>query len=238
MTTIINTNIASIIAQNNLQNNQAAVTSAITQLSSGLAINSAADNPAGLAISTTLQAQINGQTVAQQNASNGISLAQTGQSALSQITNNLQTIRQLAVQASNASNSAANRAALNQEVQQSLAQINTIASTTQFNGQTLLDGSFGTQNFQVGANAGQTIAVNLSAGTKTTQIGQSYSSSLSLAGTSGLSSQTLSLPVGGGAPVTISNAVAGTGAGQAPIVHTPQPSDQQRRHFQSERDRN
>jgi flagellin len=215
MTTVINTNIASQIAQNYLQNNQAAVTSAITQLSSGLAINSAADNPAGLAISTTLQAQINGQTVAQQNANNGISLAQTGQSALTQITNNLQTIRQLAVQASNASNSAANRASLNQEVQQALAQINTIASTTSFNGQNLLDGSFGTQNFQVGANAGQTIGVNLSASMETGSIGQTYSSTLSLAGTSGLASQPLSVSVGGAAAVTIANAVAGTGAGQS-----------------------
>lgn len=215
MTTVINTNIASQIAQNYLQSNQAAVTNAITQLSSGLAINSAADNPAGLAIATTLQAQINGQTVAQQNANNGISLAQTGQSALTQITNNLQTIRQLAVQAANASNTAANRAALNQQVQQALAQINTIATTTSFNGQSLLDGSFGSQNFQVGANAGQTIAVNLSAGMQTNQIGQTYSSTLSLAGTSGLASQPLSVSVGGAAAITISNAVAGTGAGQS-----------------------
>ncbi|MFM0201047.1 flagellin [Paraburkholderia fungorum] len=215
MTTVINTNIASQIAQNNLLNNQAAVTSAITQLSSGLAINSAADNPAGLAIATTLQAQINGQTVAQQNANNGISLAQTGQSALTQITNNLQTIRQLAVQASNASNTAANRAALNQEVQQSLAQINTIATTTSFNGQNLLDGSFGSQNFQIGANAGQTIAVNLSQGTQTSQIGQTSSTTFSLNGTNGgLSTEGLNVSVGGAASVTVGNAVAGTGAGQ------------------------
>lgn len=216
MTTIINTNIASQIAQNYLQNNQAAVTSAITQLSSGLSINSAADNPAGLAIATTLQAQINGQTVAQQNANNGISLAQTGQSALTQITNNLQTIRQLAVQASNASNSAANRAALNQEVQQSLAQINTIATTTSFNGQSLLDGSFGTQNFQIGANAGQTIGVNLTQGTQTSQIGQTSSTTFSLQGlaTGGLSAEALNVSLGGAAAVTIPAAVAGSGAGQ------------------------
>ena len=224
MTTIINTNIASIIAQNNLQNNQAAVTSAITQLSSGLAINSAADNPAGLAISTTLQAQINGQTVAQQNANNGISLAQTGQSALSQITNNLQTIRQLAVQASNASNSAANRAALNQEVQQSLAQINTIATTTSFNGQNLLDGSFGTQNFQIGANAGQTIGVNLTQGTQTSQIGQTSSTTFSLQGTNGgLSTESLNISVGGAAAVTVGNAVAGTERARRPAARMPQP---------------
>jgi flagellin len=216
MTTVINTNIASQIAQNNLLNNQAAVTSAITQLSSGLAINSAADNPAGLAIATTLQAQINGQTVAQQNANNGISLAQTGQSALTQITNNLQTIRQLAVQAANASNTAANRAALNQEVQQSLAQINTIATTTSFNGQNLLDGSFGSQNFQIGANAGQTIGVNLSQGTQTSQIGQTSSTTFSLQGTNGgLSTEALNIALGGAASVTVANATAGTGAGQS-----------------------
>lgn len=217
MTTVINTNIASQIAQNYLQNNQAAVTSAITQLSSGLAINSAADNPAGLAIATTMQAQINGQTVAQQNANNGISLAQTGQSALTQITNNLQTIRQLAVQASNASNSAANRAALNQEVQQSLAQINTIATTTNFNGQSLLDGSFGTQNFQIGANAGQTIAVNLTQGAQTNQIGQTSSTTFSLQGLSngGLSTEALNVSVGGAAAVTVPAAVAGSTPGQS-----------------------
>jgi flagellin len=213
MTTVINTNIASQIAQNYLQNNQAAVTTAITQLSSGLSINSAADNPAGQAIATTLQAQINGQTVAQQNASNGISLAQTGQSALTQITNNLQTIRQLAVQASNASNSAANRAALNQEVQQSLAQINTIAQTTSFNGQNLLDGSFGTQNFQVGANAGQTIGVNLSQGAKTSQIGQTSNTTFSLQGltTGGLSAEALNISLGGSPAVTVGTPVAGSG---------------------------
>jgi flagellin len=216
MTTVINTNIASQIAQNYLQNNQAAVTNAITQLSSGLSINSAADNPAGLAISTTLQAQINGQTVAQQNANNGISLAQTGQSALTQITNNLQTIRQLAVQASNASNTAANRAALNQEVQQSLAQINTIATTTAFNGQSLLDGSFGTQNFQIGANAGQTIGVNLTQGAQTSQIGQTSNTTFSLQGLTGnLSNEALSIAVGGSAAVTIGATVAGSGAGQS-----------------------
>ncbi|WP_207004590.1 flagellin N-terminal helical domain-containing protein [Trinickia mobilis] len=216
MTTVINTNIASQIAQNYLQANQQAVTNAITQLSSGLAINSAADNPAGLAIATTLQAQINGQTVAQQNANNGISLAQTGESALTQITNNLQTIRQLAVQASNASNSPANRASLNQEVQQSLAQINTIAATTTFNGQALLDGAFGAQNFQIGANAGQTIAVNLSQGAQTSQIGQTSSTTFSLQGTNGvLTTEALNISVGGSAAVTIGNAVAGSTQAQA-----------------------
>ncbi len=212
--TVINTNLLSQIAQNNLNSTQASLTSAITQLSSGKKINSAADDPAGLAIVSRLTAQINGQTTAQANANAGISLTQTGQSALSQITNNLQTIRQLAVQASNATYSAADRASLNQEVQQSLAQINTIAATTSFNGTSLLDGTFGTQNFQIGANAGQVIGVNLSQGAKASQIGQTYSSTLSLAGTSGLSTQALSVSVGGAPAVAIGTAVAGTSPGQ------------------------
>jgi flagellin len=213
--TVINTNILSQIAQNNLNKTQSSLTSAITQLSSGLKINSAADDPAGLAIAGRLQAQINGQTTAQANANGGISLAQTGQSALNQITNNLQTIRQLAVQASNATYSAADRASLNQEVQQSLAQINTIASTTNFNGQALLDGTFGTQNFQIGSNAGQTIAVNLSAGAKTSQIGQVSSTTFSLQGTTGLSSGNLNVTLGSNAAITIANSVAGTESGQS-----------------------
>lgn len=214
--TVINTNILSQIAQNNLNNTQSSLTQAITQLSSGLKINSAADDPAGLAIAGRLEAQINGQTTAQSNANGGISLAQTAQSALNQITNNLQTIRQLAVQASNATYSAADRASLNQEVQQSLAQINTIASTTQYNGQSLLDGTFGTQNFQIGANAGQNISVNLSAGAKTSQIGQVSTTSFSLQGTNGgLSTETLNIAVGGSPAVTVPNAVAGTAPGQS-----------------------
>jgi flagellin len=216
MTTTINTNIASQIAQNNLANTQNSLTSAITQLSSGLKINSAADNPAGQAIANLLQSQINGQTTAQSNANQGISLAQTGESALTQITNNLQTIRQLAVQAANGTNSAANRASLNQQVQQAISQINTIASTTSFNGQNLLDGSFGQQNFQIGANAGQTISVNLSQGVKATQIGQTSTTTFSLQGTSGgLSTESLAIGLAGGTPVTIANSVAGTAAGQS-----------------------
>ena len=180
MTTDINTNIASLIAQNNLANTQNSLNTAITQLSSGLKINSAADDPAGQAIASLLQSQINGLTTAQSNANIGISLAQTGESALSQITNNLQTIRQLAVESSNGTQSSANRASLNQEAQQAIQQINTIASTTQFNGTTLLDGTFGLQNFQIGADAGQTLGLNISSGVKASQIGQISSTTFQL----------------------------------------------------------
>ncbi len=214
MTTVINTNIASLIAQNNLQSTQNSLTTAITDLSSGLQINSAADNPAGQAIATSLQSQINGLTQAQANANNGISLAQTGESALTQITDNLQTIRTLAVEASNASLTSENRASLNQEVQQSVAQINTIAQTTNFNGENLLDGTFGLQNFQIGANAGQVIGVNLSQGAEASQIGQTDTTTLSLEGSTGLASNTFNVSVGGAATVSVANATAGTGAGQ------------------------
>jgi len=214
MTTVINTNISSLIAQNNLANTQNSLTSAITQLSSGLKINSAADDPAGQAIATSLQSQINGLTTAQANANNGISLAQTGESALTQITDNLQTIRTLAVEASNASLTAQNRASLNQEVQQSVNQINTISQTTSFNGQNLLDGTFGLQNFQIGADAGQVIGVNLSQGTRASQIGQINTSTLNLEGSTGLQTNTFNVAIGGGNVVSVANATAGTAPGE------------------------
>jgi flagellin len=217
MTTVINTNIASLIAQNNLANTQNSLTTAITQLSSGLKINSAADDPAGQAIASLLQSQINGLTTAQSNANIGISLAQTGESALSQITNNLQTIRQLAVESSNGTQSAANRASLNQEAQQAIAQINTIASTTQFNGTTLLDGTFGLQNFQIGADAGQTLGLNISSGVKASQIGQISSTTFQLnsSATGNLSAAGGTLTIDdNGQGTSIGTAVAGTAAGQ------------------------
>jgi flagellin len=217
MTTVINTNIASLIAQNNLANTQNSLNTAITQLSSGLKINSAADDPAGQAIASLLQSQINGLTTAQSNANIGISLAQTGESALSQITNNLQTIRQLAVQSSNGTNSAANRASLNQEAQQAIQQINTIASTTQFNGTTLLDGTFGLQNFQIGADAGQTLGLNISSGVKASQIGQISSTTFQLnsSATGNLSAAGGTLTIDdNGSSVSIGTAVAGTAPGQ------------------------
>ncbi|CAM2142776.1 flagellin [Pararobbsia alpina] len=217
MSSIINTNILSQIAQNNLTNSQASLTSAVTRLSSGLKINSAADDAAGLAISDRMTSQINGLTAAQQNATNGISLAQTAGSALSQITSNLQRIRQLAVQASNSTYSSTDRQSMNQEVQQRLSEINRIASQTQYNGLNLLDGSFGVANFQVGANAGQTISVNLSSSVKTSQIGQTSETTLQIGSASGqnLSSGSLAIQLGGGATYAIGTAKAGSGQGQA-----------------------
>jgi flagellin len=178
----INTNVASLNAQNQLSKSQGMNDQALQRLSSGLRINSAKDDAAGLAISTRFQAQISGLNVAQRNANDGISLAQTAEGALNEITNNLQRIRELAVQSANATNSASDRQALNDEVQQRLDEIDRISSQTAFNGLKVLDGSFGAQGFQVGANAGETISVDLTQGTKADQIGSIATDSIAVAG--------------------------------------------------------
>jgi flagellin len=171
MPQIINTNIASLNAQRNLNRTQTDLSTALQRLSTGLRINSAKDDAAGLAISERFTTQIRGLNQAARNANDGISLAQTAEGALAEITNNLQRIRELAVQSANATNSASDRAALDQEVQQRIAEINRIATQTSFNGQKVLDGTFGTASFQVGANVGETIAVGLSTSMKTGDIG-------------------------------------------------------------------
>jgi flagellin len=178
----INTNVASLAAQNQLTKSQDMNSQALERLSSGLRINSAKDDAAGLAISTRFQAQITGLNVAQRNANDGISLAQTAEGALDEITNNLQRIRELAVQSANATNSDSDRQALNDEVEQRVAEIDRISKQTAFNGLNVLDGSFDKQNFQVGANAGETIEVDLSQGTAKNQIGFIASQSLQATG--------------------------------------------------------
>ncbi|WP_138435068.1 flagellin [Marinobacter shengliensis] len=159
MPQVINTNIASLNAQRNLNSTQSDANVALQRLSSGLRINSAKDDAAGLAISERFQSQITGLNMAQRNANDGISLAQTTEGALNEITNNLQRIRELAVQSANASNSPSDREALNAEVQQRIQEINRISGQTSFNGLKILDGSLLTQTFQVGANAGDTISI-------------------------------------------------------------------------------
>jgi len=211
----INTNVASLSAQNQLSSSQKLNDQALERLSSGLRINSAKDDAAGLAISTRFQSQITGLNVAQRNANDGISLAQTAEGALNEITNNLQRIRELSVQSANATNSASDRAALNQEVSQRIEEIDRIASQTSFNGLKVLDGNFGLADFQVGANAGETISVNLSQGTRANQIGQiaegtgargAFGTGLSGSGT---------IQVGSGETYNIGASVAGTEEGQS-----------------------
>ncbi|HCX83154.1 MAG: flagellin [Curvibacter sp. RIFCSPHIGHO2_12_FULL_63_18] len=157
MAATINTNINSLTAQRNLTASQSSLSTSITRLSSGLRINSAKDDAAGLSISERFTSQIRGLTQAARNANDGISLAQTAEGALGGAGTILQRIRELAVQSANATNSASDRSALNQEVSQLTSELNRIAQTTQFNGQNLLDGSFASATFQVGANAHQTI---------------------------------------------------------------------------------
>jgi len=153
MALVINTNVMSLNAQRNLSTSANQLATSLQRLSSGLRINSAKDDAAGLAISERLTSQINGLTVAARNANDGISLAQTAEGDLAQIGNNLQRMRELAVQSANASNSASDRAALNAEVQQLAQEIDRVAQASSFNGVKLLDGSFQAQTFQVGANA-------------------------------------------------------------------------------------
>ena len=157
MASTINTNVASLTAQRNLGMSQTSLNTSIQRLSSGLRINSAKDDAAGLAISERFTSQIRGLNQAARNANDGISLAQVAEGAMSSAGNILQRVRELAVQSANASNSASDRQALQQEVGQLVAELDRIAQTTEFNGQKLLDGTFGTQQFQVGANANQTI---------------------------------------------------------------------------------
>ncbi len=170
MPQVINTNIASLNAQRNLNSSQAAQAQAIQRLSSGLRINSAKDDAAGLAISDRFTTQIRGLTQASRNANDGISLAQTAEGALSQVGDNLQRIRELALQSANATNSSSDRAALNSEVTQLLAEVSRVATQTQFNGLNLLDGTFSAAQFQVGANANQIISVSV-AGATTDSLG-------------------------------------------------------------------
>lgn len=160
MPQIINTNIASINAQRNLDKSQSANQQALQRLSSGLRINSAKDDAAGMAISTRFTSQIKGLNVAVRNAGDGIALAQTAEGALGTMNNNLQRIRELAVQSANATNSDVDREALQAEVDQLVAEITRTADETDFNGRKLLDGSF-TATFQIGANAGQTLDVSI-----------------------------------------------------------------------------
>lgn len=157
MAATINSNISSLTAQRNLTTSQSSLNTSIQRLSSGLRINSAKDDAAGLAISERFTSQIKGLNQAARNANDAISLAQTAEGALKSSGDILQRVRELAVQSANASNSASDRQALQQEVGQLVAELDRIAQNTEFNGQKLLDGNFGTAQFQVGANANQTI---------------------------------------------------------------------------------
>ena len=181
MASTINTNISSLTAQRNLGMSQASLNTSIQRLSSGLRINSAKDDAAGLAISERFTSQIRGLNQAARNANDGISLAQVTEGAMTSAGNILQRIRELAVQSANATNSSGDRQALQQEVGQLVAELDRISLTTEFNGQKLLDGTFGTAQFQVGANANQTI-VATTANLRTNVYGNNQNASSAGAG--------------------------------------------------------
>ncbi len=165
MALTINTNVASLNAQRNLGTSQSALSKSMQRLSSGLRINSAKDDAAGLAISDRMTAQIRGLNQAARNANDGISLAQTAEGALQETTNILQRMRELAVQSANDTNTSSDRTSLQAEVSSLIAEIDRIAETTSFNGKVLLDsgqtGALGSAIFHVGANADQTITVEV-----------------------------------------------------------------------------
>ncbi|MEB0136408.1 flagellin [Actimicrobium sp. CCC2.4] len=181
MASFINTNLASLNAQRNLTTSQSGLATSLQRLSSGLRINSAKDDAAGLAISERLTSQINGSDQAGRNANDGISLAQTAEGDLAQIGNNLQRIRELAVQSANGSNSASDRASINNESKSLIAEIDRVASNSSFNGNKLLDGSFTSQSFQIGANgtANDRISIASISSAKASSLGVGSSSSYS-----------------------------------------------------------
>jgi flagellin len=169
--TTINTNVMSLNAQRNLNASQGSLATSMQRLSSGLRVNSAKDDAAGLAISERMNSQIKGLSVAARNANDGVSLAQTAEGSLGKVGDMLQRMRELAVQSSNATNSQTDRDALNAEVTQLKDEIQRVAEQTSFNGQKLLDGSFNSQQFQVGANAGETISIDSIANAQLADLG-------------------------------------------------------------------
>lgn len=216
MPQVINTNVASLNAQRNLDRSQSDLRTSLQRLSSGLRINSAKDDAAGLAISERFTSQIRGLNQAIRNSNDGISLAQTAESALSESGNILQRIRELALQSANATNSASDREALQSEVNQLQSELNRIASNTTFNGLKILDGSFNAQQFQVGANANETIQVSIEgvsaedlasytvAGANTTDsqgTGSAAAAANDISGGNAVASQNLTVNYSGGSEV-------------------------------------
>jgi len=222
----INTNSASLGAQRSLTTSNNALQTSLQRLSSGQRINTAKDDAAGMGITNRMTTQITGLNQAARNAGDGISLAQVTEGALGEVTKNLQRVRELAVQSANATNSAGDRAVLDQEVQLRFAEIDRIATQTNFNGQKVLDGTFGTSTFQVGANAGETISVNLSQSVKSSVLGKvsdsvgssSYNSALNVGqqGTAvdatAMAAGEMRIAIGTGAAVSITGSAAYAGA--------------------------
>jgi flagellin len=218
MSLTVNSNLASLNAQNAISSNQQGLSTAMQRLSTGLKINSAADNAAGYSVSQRMTANINGTTQASSNANDAISMTQTAQGDLGSITANLQQIRTLAVQAANGSNSASDRAALNNQAQQLISEITRVASNSSFNGTNLLDGSFSATNFQVGANnnATSTIAISSIGSAKASSLGNTVNTVTSTAIAVGANTASGGLAAGDLTlnGIQVGNSVAGAKPGQ------------------------
>jgi len=220
MAQTINTNVLSLTAQRNLNKSQSSLNTSIQRLSSGLRINSAKDDAAGLSITDRMTSQIRGLNQAVRNANDGISLAQTAEGALAESSNNLQRIRELAIQSANSTNSASDRAALNSEVQQLLSEIQRTATTTQFNGQNVIDGTFQSSQFQVGANANQTINVSIS-GATTSLLGsyQATSSAVTSTAFDGSGLKINGVTIGASAATSAAGFTQGSAAAKAVAIN-------------------
>ncbi|MDF1817309.1 MAG: flagellin [Immundisolibacteraceae bacterium] len=231
MANVINTNVLSLNAQRNLNTSQNSLATSIQRLSSGLRINSARDDAAGLAISDRMTSQIRGFNQASRNAADAVSLSQVGEGALQQVTNNLQRMRELAIQSTNATNTAEDRISLDAEFQQLLAANDELAKNTAFNGRNVLDGSLGNATFQVGANVGETISVDVSSSMRNTDVGRVATTSLTqtaqVASTglnfAALTADAAALDAGdiqiGGVDIGAATAAAnGLGAGSSPQI--------------------
>ncbi len=177
MAITINTNVTAMTAQRNLNSASSSVADSMQKLSSGLRINSAKDDAAGLQISNRLTNQTNGLNVAMRNANDGVSMAQTAEGAMQESTTIMERMRELALQSANGSNSDKDREAMQKEMGQLQSEMNRIADTTSFGGQNLLDGSFGEKSFQIGANSNETQSLELM-DVSAHSLGRSYSGSL------------------------------------------------------------
>ena len=197
MAQTINTNVNSLTAQRNLTMSQSSLATSMQRLSSGLRVNSAKDDAAGLAIAERMSGQVRGLAVAARNANDGISLSQTAEGALGKVGDMLQRMRELAVQASNATNNQTDRDALNAEVTSLKAEIGRVANQTSFNGTKLLDGTFSSQAFQVGANAGETITVSSIANATLAQLGGTTNIATASVAASGLTGFATAIAAGG-----------------------------------------
>ncbi|WP_312594320.1 flagellin [Comamonas terrigena] len=217
MAMTINTNVVSINAQRNLGLSGNSLSTSMQRLSSGLRVNSAKDDAAGLAISERMSTQVRGLTVAARNANDGISLAQTAEGALGKVGDMLQRMRDLAVQSSNATNSSSDREALQSELSQLRSEVDRVAKTTTFNGAKLLDGSFTGGVFQVGANSGDNITVGALSNTKVTELGNSVYGSGS---TTAATAEALQTTLAGSGTVAAADVTIGIQGADSTTVHT------------------